>query len=167
MPATLHTTVQAVAFSTALFLFSSTAWAISGTCKGKPRPDRTAANAFFKDFSPRYTMGECMVRIKLNVRDGVRTAAVIHQVGKEFSRYLYTHQPTAAAYYFEPGLDGYHYLMFANECPNRYNITDTMIRSIQPCFDGEVDIQMIEGLVTPGAQTFEPTTMEWTDSNPE
>lgn len=163
----IRTAVLGATLGAALVSFSGDALAISEACKGKPRPDRTAANAFFKGFMPRYTMGECMVRLKLDVHDGVRETSAIYQVGKEFSRYLYTHKPSAAAYYFEPGRDGYHYLMFANECPSRYAITAGMIEAVQPCFAGEVDIKMIQGPVTPSAQTFVPTTTEWTDSNPE
>ena len=49
----------------------------------------------------------------------------------------------------------------------RYAITQAMIDAVQPCFDGEVDIKMLEGPVEAGPQTFEPSTMEWTDSIPE
>ncbi|HEY9080919.1 hypothetical protein [Magnetovibrio sp.] len=167
MPATIRTILQAAILATTALTFSADALAISQSCKGQTRPDRSATDAFFKDFVPHYTMGECMVRLKLDVHENVKKASAVYQIGKEFRRYLYAHAPTAAAYYFEPGRDGYHYLMYVNECPNRYAITQAMIDAVQPCFEGEVDIKMLEGPVEPGPQTFEPTTMEWTDSIPE
>jgi len=58
-------------------------------------------------------------------------------------------------------------MMYVNECPTRYAITKAMIDAVQPCFEGEATIRMIEGPVEAGPQTFLPTTMEWTDSIPE
>ena len=170
MPATIRTVlhaVLAVTIATAALSFSGEAWAISQSCKGKGRADRSATDAFFKDFVPHYTMGECMVRLKLDFHEGVKQASVVYQMGKEFRRHLYANAPTAAAYYFEPGRDGFHYMMYVNECPTRYAITQAMIDAVQPCFAGEVDIKMIEGPIKAGPQTFEPSTMEWTDSIPE
>jgi|GEM_PF-1909122 len=167
MPATIRTIFTAALLAASALSFSSDAWAISQSCKGKGRADRTATDAFFKDYFPQYTMNECMVRLKLDFADGVKQASVEYQMGKEFRRYLYANAPTAAAYYFEPGPDGFHYMMYVNECPNRYAITQAMIDAVQPCFEGEVDIKMIKGPVKAGPQTFEPTTMEWTDSTPE
>ena len=171
MPAKVHRKIRASAFAAAIVLaglsFSAEALAISKSCKGQPRPDRTASDAFFKGFMPQYTMGECMVRLKLHTHEGVKKTRAAYEIGKEFRRYLYTHRPKAAAHYFEPGLDGFHYMLYVNECPDRYAITKAMIEAVQPCFTGEVDIEMIEGPVVPSNETFEPTTMEWTDSNPE
>jgi len=167
MPATIRTIFTAAILATTALSFSTEAWAISKSCKAKGRADRSATDAFFKDFVPHYTMGECMVRLKLDFAEGVKQTSVVYQMGKEFRRYLYANAPTAAAYYFEPGPDGFHYMMYVNECPNRYAITKAMIAAVQPCFDGEVDIKMLEGPVKAGPQTFEPTTMEWTDSIPE
>jgi len=58
-------------------------------------------------------------------------------------------------------------MMYVNECPTRYAITQAMIDAVQPCFEGEATIKMIKGPLKAGPQTFEPTTMEWTDSIPE
>jgi len=167
MPATIRTIFTAALLTATVLSFSSEAWAISQSCKGKGRPDRSATDAFFKDFVPHYTMGECMVRLKIDFADGVKPTNTVYQIGKEFRRYLYANAPTAAAYYFEPGRDGFHYMMYVNECPTRYAITQAMIDAVQPCFAGEVDIKMIKGPVKAGPETFEPTTMEWTDSIPE
>lgn len=167
MPATIRTTLHAAIVTMIALAISGDALAISKSCKGKPRPDRTATNAFFKDFTPRYTMGECMVRLKLKMNKGVKKAAVEHQIAKEFRNYLYTNAPTAAAHYFEPGRDGYHYIMYVNECPRRLEITRAMTEAVQPCFKGEAEIEMFGTPVEVGPETFEPSTTEWTDSNPE
>jgi len=167
MPATIRTTLHTAIVTFVALSFSGDALAISNSCKDKSCPDRTATNAFFKGFTPRYTMGECMVRLKLNIQKGAKEAAVEHQIAKEFRNYLYTNAPTAAAHYFEPGRDGYHYMMYVNACPRRFEITKAMLQAVQPCFQGEANIEMYESQIEPGPRTFEPTTTEWTDSIPE
>jgi len=74
MPATIRTIFTATLLATFALSFSSEAWAISKSCKGKGRPDRSATDAFFKDFVPQYTMGECMVRLKLDFHEGDKQA---------------------------------------------------------------------------------------------
>lgn len=167
MPTTAHIILRTTALFAAIVFFSADAFAIAKSCKGKPRADRTASDAFFQTYLPQYTMGECMVRLKLSIHEGVNTSKAEYELAKEFRYYLYTHKPKAAAHYFEPGADGYHYLMYVNGCPNRYAITQSMIEAVAPCFEGEAKIEMIKTPVEASPKTFEPTTMEWTDSNPE
>lgn len=167
MPTHLRIPFSAITLFAVLAFSGGEAHAIAQSCKGKPRADRSKADAFFKGFQPKYTMGECMVRLKIDTTKAERPATVLYQIGKEFRHYLYTHQPQAAAHYFEPGADGFHYMLYVNQCPDRYAITQNMIDAVQPCFDGEATITMIKAPVEAGPETFEPTTTEWTDSHPE
>ena len=163
-----YATVFATVMLTVVASFTATdAWAISAECKNQPRPDRSAVDAFFKTFTPTYKQTECMVRLDVTFHDGVKVANAEYQLGKQIGRYLVIHEPTAAAYYFERGRDGFYYMLYVNACPQRFEITERMVSEVSKCFAGEADIKVLRDPVVPGADTLIPVNMGWTDSEPE
>lgn len=167
MPGRTTNAIAAVLLASVAALTASDAWAISAECKNLPRPDRSAVDAFFKTFSPTYKQTECMVRLEVKFHDGVKVANTEYQLGKQIGRYLVVNEPTAAAYYFERGRDGFYYMLYVNACPQRFEITERMASEVGKCFVGEADIKVLRDPVVPGPDTLTPVNMGWTDSEPE
>lgn len=167
MSETLAQRLTALLLASFVAFAASDALAISAECKNQPRPDRSAVDAFFKTFSPTYKQTECMVRLDVTFHDGVKVANTEYQLGKQIGRYLVIHEPTAAAYYFERGRDGFYYMLYVNACPQRFEITERMVSEVSKCFAGEADIKVLRDPVVPGADTLIPVNMGWTDSEPE
>lgn len=123
--------------------------------------DDSSVSAAWKSWQgPQYRRAECMVRVKVERREGANK--VWNALFPTFTRYVYKHEPKAL---FEMGWDRQDnmILQYYDICPRRFEITRGMAAYFQRRHGDAIRFTVTEDHVEPGPETMQACGQQWTD----
>lgn len=125
-----------------------------------PLDDSAALAAWNSWQGPQYKRAECMVRVKVERREGANK--VWDELFPTFTRYVYNREPKAL---FEMGWDGQEnmILQYFADCPRRFEITRGMTAYFQRRHGDAIRFTVTEDSLEPGPDTMQACGQQWTD----
>ncbi len=125
-----------------------------------PLDDSAALAAWHAWSGPKYSRADCMVRVRVERRDGADKAW--DELFPTFTRYVYNHEPKAL---FKMGWDRQHdmLLQFFDECPRRHDIARAMTAYFERRHGDAIRFTVTEDSLEPGPETMQACGQQWTD----
>lgn len=123
--------------------------------------DDSAVLAAWKSWQgPQHRRAECMVRVKVERREGANK--VWDALFPTFTRYVYNHEPKAL---FEMSWDRQDnmILQYFADCPRRFEITRGMTAYFQHRHGDAIRFTVTEDRLEPGPDTMQACGQQWTD----